>query len=94
MTSKVLSARQARWAEILSRYQFRISYKPGRLNRADPLTRLDEKVLNQAKRDNREQTLLPPTNLDQRIVQELDVNCISLFLLLIKEHLDLIDKIL
>src|SRR4030081_3284000 len=56
MTTKALSARQARWAEILSRYHFKISYKPGKTNKADPLTRIEDQVkdLNQAKRDNRE----------------------------------------
>jgi hypothetical protein len=73
MTSKVLSTRQAHWAEILSRYQFKISYKPGKLNKADPLTRLDKKALNQAKKDNRDQVLLPPENLDYRIVKELKI---------------------
>ena len=94
MSSKVLSARQARWAEILSRYHFRISYKPGKQNKADPLTRLDEKALNQAKRDNRDQTLLPLEYLDPQILQELDVNQISLSLSPIKEQLDLVDRIL
>ena len=74
MSSKLLSARQARWAEILSRYNFKISYKPGKSNKADPLTRLNEKTLNQVKRDNREHILLPPNNLDSRILQELEVN--------------------
>ena len=39
MFSKLLSAKQARWAEILSRYYFKISYKPSKHNKADPLTR-------------------------------------------------------
>ena len=94
MSSKLLSARQARWAEILSRYNFKISYKPGKLNKADPLTRIDEKNLNQVKRDNREQTLLPPANLDRRIMKELEVNRITLTLSPIQEHIDLIDDIL
>jgi hypothetical protein len=42
------------------------------LNKADPLTRLDEKALNQAKQDNRDQVLLPAENLDQRIIKELE----------------------
>jgi hypothetical protein len=94
MTSKVLSARQARWAEILSRYQFKISYKPGKLNKADPLTRIDEKALNQAKRDNRDQVLLPPENLDYRIIKELEINQINLSISPIEEQLDLIDRLL
>lgn len=34
-TAKRLNARQARWAELLSAYDFVISYRPGRLNTAD-----------------------------------------------------------
>jgi transposase InsO family protein len=95
MTTKLLSARQARWAEILSRYHFKISYKPGTSNKADPLTRVEgEKDLNQVKRDNREQVLLPPKNLDSQIVWELGVNRLSLALSPIEEQLDLIDDIL
>jgi transposase InsO family protein len=96
MSSKLLSARQARWAEILSRYNFKISYKPGTSNKADPLTRIESqtKPLDQAKRDNREQVLLPPENLDDQIKRELEVNRISFSLSPIEEHLDLIDHIL
>ena len=76
MSSKLLSARQARQAKILSWYNFKISYKPRKLNKADPLTRMADQVkdLDKAKRDNREQALLPLENLDSRIVQELEVN--------------------
>ena len=51
MTTKALSARQARWAEILSWYNFKIIYRPGSTNKADPLTRMDTdtKALNHAK---------------------------------------------
>jgi hypothetical protein len=95
MSSKLLSARQARWAEILSRYHFKISYKPGKHNKADPLTRQDQtKSLDQAKRDNRDQILLSPAQLDHRILQELEVNRIALSLSPIEEQLDLIDEIL
>ncbi len=95
MTTKLLSARQARWAEILSRYHFKISYKPGASNKADPLTRIEgEKDLNQAKHDNREQVLLLPQNLDDWIVRDLEVNRLSLSLSPITEQLDLIDDVL
>ena len=96
MTSKLLSARQARWAEILSRYHFKISYKPGKTNKADPLTRIKEQTrdLDQAKKDNREQVLLLHKNLDQQIIQDLEVNRINLSLSPIEDQLDLIDEIL
>jgi hypothetical protein len=64
MSSKLLSARQACWAEILSQYHFKIFYKPGKQNKADPLTWQDwTKRLNQTKRDNRDRTLLSPAHL-------------------------------
>ena len=56
--------------------------------------RLNKKALNLAKQGNQDQVLLPPGNLDPQIVQELDVNQISLALLPIKEQLDLINRIL
>jgi hypothetical protein len=97
MSSKLLSARQARWAETLSRYNFKISYKPGKSNKADLLTRMDEKASNQAKRDNREQALLLSKNLDSRIRSEsaltLDINYWSLALLSSQEYINLIDNI-
>jgi hypothetical protein len=37
------------------------------------LTWLDKKALNQAKRDNCDQVLLPPENLDYRIIEELEI---------------------
>ena len=65
MTTKLLSARQAHWAEILLQYYFKISYKPSTSNKADLLTRIEgKKDLNQAKHDNWEQVLLLPQNLD------------------------------
>ena len=40
MTTKKLNARQARWAEFLSRFYFLIKYRPGRQNTlADALSR-------------------------------------------------------
>ena len=37
---KVLSMRQGRWAEKLSRFKFTWEYRPGRLSVADPLSRI------------------------------------------------------
>src|SRR3954447_2538883 len=40
MTTKKLSARQAHWAEYLSRYHFKLAYRTGKSNeRADALSR-------------------------------------------------------
>jgi hypothetical protein len=66
-------------------------YKLGKLNKADLLTWLDKKALNQAKRDNCDQVLLPLKNLDYRIIEELKIYWIDFSILLIEEQLDLID---
>ncbi|KAJ9511158.1 hypothetical protein QJQ45_013227 [Haematococcus lacustris] len=39
-TQKTLSRRQARWMELLSRFDFKLEYIPGPVNPADPLSRL------------------------------------------------------
>ena len=76
MTTKALSARQARWAEILSQFNFQIMYKPGATNRADALTRREQELDNQmaVKIALRTQTLLGPEHLDPRIQAELELD--------------------
>ena len=45
MTTKQLTSRQARWAEILSQFFFTIMYRPGKENtQADTLTRREQDV--------------------------------------------------
>jgi len=41
-TQRNLSRRQARWAEYLQRFNFKWVYRPGRINVADPLSRLPQ----------------------------------------------------
>ena len=66
MSTKLLNRRQARWSEFLSRFNFRIIYRPGKLGgKPDALTRQsgdlpkegDERLLHQS------QTVLKPHNL-------------------------------
>jgi transposase InsO family protein len=73
MTTKALTARQARWAEVLSQFNFRIMYRPGSTNRADALTRREQDLDNQiaAKIAIRTQVLLRPEQLDPQIWAEL-----------------------
>ena len=71
MTTKQLTARQARWAEALSEYYFIITYRPGKDNvQADALTRRNDDVASQdqLKKDIRQQVLLTADKLDPRIV--------------------------
>jgi hypothetical protein len=96
MSTKALSARQARWAEVLSRYNFKILYRPGSTNTADPLTRMDTDTANLTctKASARQQQLLGTDHLDPRIVWELGKVKQTIELSPIEQHLDLIDSIL
>jgi hypothetical protein len=73
MTTKTLTARQARWAEVLSNFDFKIIYKPGSSNKADPLSRQEDDLAGQSavKDQNRAQVLLKPENLDDRLLRDL-----------------------
>lgn len=71
MTTKKLSGRQARWAELLARYHFEIKYRPGRENTlADILSRRGTEVaISKEQRDEeRHQVLIPQHNTDPLIV--------------------------
>ena len=66
MSTKLLNRRQSRWSEFLSCFNFRITYRPGKLgSKPDALTRRsgdlpkerDERLLHQS------QTVLKPHNL-------------------------------
>jgi hypothetical protein len=97
MTTKALTARQARWAEVLSQFNFRIMYKPGATNRADALTRREQDLDSQmaAKIAIRTQTLLRPEQLDPRIRAELAGDMKDAEICLIEtSDLDLIDELL
>jgi len=75
MTTKQLNQRQARWAEILSEFYFKICYRPGKQNeKADTLTRrgYETEAQDHAKHANRTQILLPADKLDPQIVKDLD----------------------
>ena len=80
MTTKALTARQARWAEVLSQFHFQIQYRPGTTNRADALTRREQEADDQLARRVafRTQALLRPENLDSQIIKELAIEGIEL----------------
>jgi transposase InsO family protein len=76
MTTKKLSARQARWAELLSRYHFVLMYRTGKLNeRADALSRKHEDVTVQGKvmAEYRTQTFLPRNKISPEVIQDLQL---------------------
>ena len=76
MTTKKLSARQARWAEYLSRYHFKLAYRAGKSNeRADALSRRTEDVAtqNRTMAAYRTQVLLPRDKISDRIIQDLQL---------------------
>jgi transposase InsO family protein len=76
MTTKKLSARQARWAEYLSRYHFKLAYRTGRSNeRADALSRKleDTSAQDRVITAHRTQILLPRDKLAHEVVQDLQL---------------------
>jgi len=76
MTTKKLSARQARWAEFLSRYHFELRYRPGKSNeRADALSRKLEDVAAQGKaiEQYRTQVLIPRSKIESKVVEDLQL---------------------
>jgi hypothetical protein len=70
-TTKQLSHQQARWSEYLSRFDFKITYQPGKDGeKPDALTRRSQDVTAQEEaRQARNQTLLQP-----RLFTELNLN--------------------
>jgi hypothetical protein len=74
MTTKLLTAKQVRWMEFLSDFNFQIMYTAGKNNqKADILSRREQDLAAQAavKLDSRSRTLLGPGRLDPRINAEL-----------------------
>jgi hypothetical protein len=72
MTTKVLSARQVRWYELIQNFYFVLKYRPGKANvLADTLTRRKDDGARNL--DHRNLTMLPQEVLDERIVAELEV---------------------
>lgn len=70
MTKRTLSARQARWAEFLSRFRFIITYRSGKQNvLADALTRFDIPGSNEHKM----QLMLPSDVLDDKVKSDLEL---------------------
>ena len=75
MVNKELNRRQARWAEFLSEFNFKITYRPGRLGtKPDALTRRpgdiptnpnDPRILHQT------QTILGPDRVDEQVQQDI-----------------------
>jgi len=83
MTTKKLSARQARWAEYLSRYYFKLMYRAGKSNeRADALSRKYEDTTAQDKviAAHRTQILLPRNKIDGEVIRDLQLAPIDGFM--------------
>jgi transposase InsO family protein len=102
MTTKQLTARQARWAEALADYHFTIMYRSGKENgKADALTRRDDEVAlqNGLKAEYRTQTFLSQDQVDPRVLQDLGIEMSAIDALPIEqpefdEPLEPIDRIL
>lgn len=80
MTKRQLTARQIRWSDILSQFNFEIVYQPGRKNiKADALTQRKEDQDSQRKviLESRNQVLLKPHQLDSQIRTELEQSLLT-----------------
>lgn len=69
-TTKLLNRRQARWSEYLSRFNFRITYRPGKQGaKPDSLTRRSEDLPKEGDKRLRQQsqTVLKRENIDPRV---------------------------
>ena len=66
MTSKKLTPRQARWAEFLSKFNFKVTYQTGKKNeKADALTRKpNNRPISDENYEHRMQVLLPPERIE------------------------------
>ena len=77
MTSKQLNRRQARWAEFLSEFNFKISYRPGvQGTKPDSLTRRTEDLPADADDDRhryQHQVLLKDRHLEEGIKNAIDI---------------------
>ena len=66
MMTKKLTPRQARWAEFLSKFNFKVTYQTGKKNeKADALTRKpNDRLINDEDYEHRMQVLLPPERIE------------------------------
>jgi transposase InsO family protein len=102
MTTKQLTARQARWAEALSEYYFMIMYRAGKQNaKADALTRRDDEVAVQdgTKTQYRTRAFLSQDQVDPQVLRDLGIDITEIDLLPIEgdtfeEPIGLVDRIL
>jgi hypothetical protein len=76
MITKKLNRRQARWAEFLAEFDFKIAYQSKKRNdKADSLTkRSKDRSIDESNDRNKHmhQTILSTEKIDSRIVQELN----------------------
>lgn len=75
MTTKDLTARQARWAEFFAEFHFTVMYRTGITNTlADTLSRRDQDIspIEARKRALRKQQMIPDDKIDPRILEEMN----------------------
>ena len=81
ITTKKLLAQQARQAEFLSRFHFKLMYRAGKANeRADALSRKleDVKAQDKAIEQYRTQVMIPHSKVDSEVIQDLQLSLIEL----------------
>src|ERR1700737_276995 len=74
MTSKLLNRRQTRWSEFLSRFKFKIVYRPGKQGqKPDALTRMPGDIPPKGGAEKTQQIVLKTENLDKEVQKGLVV---------------------
>ncbi|KAK9652865.1 hypothetical protein HCH54_010281 [Aspergillus fumigatus] len=80
MSTKLLNRRQARWSEFLSRFNFKIVYRPGKQGvKPDALTRRSEDLPKEGdeRLQHQSQTILKKENLDPEIQKSVKLEVIT-----------------
>lgn len=81
MSTKELNRRQVRWAELLSEFNFKIKFRPGKQGaKPDALTRRSQDLPKEADDERtkyQKQVVLKPEQLDDEIVKSLQLNSLE-----------------
>ena len=99
MSTKQLSRRQARWSEFLSRFNYRITYRPGKAGgKPDALTRRSgdlpkEGDTSDPRHQYQHQTILKTHVLDPKIVENLAFDALDIKVMMLQSQIIALDPV-
>ena len=99
MSTKQLSRRQARWSEFLSRFNYRITYRPGKAGgKPDALTRRSGDLPKEGdtfdpRHQYQHQTILKTHVLDPEIVENLAFDALDIKVMMLQSQIIALDPI-